>query len=150
MLNNANNQPRLFLLLMIIVWEVCCRQALNMQTAKSELLTLIMQLIRIKHCNCCPAPVMLSISGESTTMLKHRIMNQLSVNRASVFQLTVSKEMECCQVGGQSFLVTVGNQSLLLQFKTTTGLYIHAYDIMLMCVRSSNIYNFLSSLTLQI
>ncbi|XP_037314873.2 histone-arginine methyltransferase CARM1-like isoform X2 [Pungitius pungitius] len=44
------------------------------------------------------------------------------VNRALVFRLTVSKEMDCCQVGGQSFMVTVGNQSLLLQFKTTTDM----------------------------
>ncbi|XP_075951185.1 histone-arginine methyltransferase CARM1 isoform X2 [Anarhichas minor] len=43
-------------------------------------------------------------------------------NRASVFQLTVSKEMDCCQVGGQSFLVTVGKQSLLLQFTTPTDM----------------------------
>ncbi|XP_070813863.1 histone-arginine methyltransferase CARM1 [Chaetodon trifascialis] len=39
-------------------------------------------------------------------------------NRASVFQFTVSKEMDCCRVGGQSFLVTVGKRSLVLQFKT--------------------------------
>ncbi|XP_068446576.1 histone-arginine methyltransferase CARM1-like isoform X2 [Clinocottus analis] len=43
-------------------------------------------------------------------------------NRASVFQLSVSKEMDCCQVGGQSFLVTVGKQSLLLQFQTPTDM----------------------------
>ncbi|CAK6965495.1 histone-arginine methyltransferase CARM1 isoform X1 [Scomber scombrus] len=39
-------------------------------------------------------------------------------NRALVFQFAVSKEMDCCQVGAQSFLVTVGQLSLLLQFKT--------------------------------
>ncbi|XP_035533931.1 histone-arginine methyltransferase CARM1-like [Morone saxatilis] len=39
-------------------------------------------------------------------------------NRASVFQFTVSHEMDCCQVGGQSFLFTVGKLSLLLKFKT--------------------------------
>ncbi|XP_051283246.1 histone-arginine methyltransferase CARM1 [Dicentrarchus labrax] len=39
-------------------------------------------------------------------------------NRASVFQFTVSKEMDCCQVGGQSFLFTVGKLSLLLKFKS--------------------------------
>ncbi|KAM8905638.1 histone-arginine methyltransferase CARM1-like [Spinachia spinachia] len=44
------------------------------------------------------------------------------VNRALLFRFTVSKEMDCCQVGGQSFLVTMGNQSLLLQFKTTTDM----------------------------
>lgn len=42
-------------------------------------------------------------------------------NRASVFQLTVSKEMDCCQVGGQSFLVSVDKMSLLLQFNSPTG-----------------------------
>lgn len=31
--------------------------------------------------------------------------------------------MDCCQVGGQSFIVTVNHQSLLLQFKTPAGLY---------------------------
>uniref|UniRef100_A0A3P8SW17 type I protein arginine methyltransferase n=1 Tax=Amphiprion percula TaxID=161767 RepID=A0A3P8SW17_AMPPE len=39
-------------------------------------------------------------------------------NRASVFQFTVCEDMDCCQVGGQSFLVTIGKLSLLLQFKT--------------------------------
>ncbi|XP_030265331.1 histone-arginine methyltransferase CARM1-like isoform X2 [Sparus aurata] len=43
-------------------------------------------------------------------------------NRASVFQFTVSKEMDCCQVGGQSFLVTVGKLSLLLQFRNPTDM----------------------------
>uniref|UniRef100_A0A3B4XNA4 Histone-arginine methyltransferase CARM1 n=1 Tax=Seriola lalandi dorsalis TaxID=1841481 RepID=A0A3B4XNA4_SERLL len=48
---------------------------------------------------------------------------QLTVQdgEASVFQFTVSKEMDCCQVGGQSFLVSVGKMSLLLQFKSPTG-----------------------------
>ena len=31
--------------------------------------------------------------------------------------------MDCCQVGGQSFLVTVGKLSLLLQFRTPAGLH---------------------------
>ncbi|XP_062301482.1 histone-arginine methyltransferase CARM1-like [Scomber scombrus] len=44
-------------------------------------------------------------------------------NRALVFQFAVSKEMDCCQVGAQSFLVTVGQLSLLLQFKTPAGSY---------------------------
>ncbi|KAK1876860.1 1-phosphatidylinositol 45-bisphosphate phosphodiesterase delta-4 [Dissostichus eleginoides] len=42
--------------------------------------------------------------------------------RTSVFQFTVSEEMDCCQVGGQSFLVTLGKLSLLLQFKTPTDM----------------------------
>ncbi|KAM4602150.1 histone-arginine methyltransferase CARM1 [Polymixia lowei] len=36
----------------------------------------------------------------------------------SVFQVTMSKETDCCRVGNQSFLVTHGNLSVLLQFKT--------------------------------
>uniref|UniRef100_A0A3Q4AU52 type I protein arginine methyltransferase n=1 Tax=Mola mola TaxID=94237 RepID=A0A3Q4AU52_MOLML len=40
---------------------------------------------------------------------------------AAVFQFTVTKETDCCQVGGQSLLVTVGNQSLLLRFRTPAG-----------------------------
>ncbi|XP_071320680.1 histone-arginine methyltransferase CARM1-like isoform X2 [Trachinotus anak] len=43
-------------------------------------------------------------------------------NRASIFQFPVSKEMDCCQVGGQSFLVSVGKMSLLLQFKSPTDM----------------------------
>lgn len=31
--------------------------------------------------------------------------------------------MDCCRVGGQSFIVTVNHRSLLLQFKTPAGLY---------------------------
>ncbi|KAM9766924.1 histone-arginine methyltransferase CARM1-like [Menidia menidia] len=43
-------------------------------------------------------------------------------SRASVFQLPLSEEMDGCQVGAQSFLVTVGALSLLLQFKTPNDL----------------------------
>ncbi|XP_029927168.1 histone-arginine methyltransferase CARM1 isoform X2 [Myripristis murdjan] len=41
---------------------------------------------------------------------------------ASVLHFTVSKETECCRVGGQSFLITSGNLSVLLQFKTPCDL----------------------------
>ncbi|XP_036946641.1 histone-arginine methyltransferase CARM1 isoform X2 [Acanthopagrus latus] len=53
-----------------------------------------------------------------TTGQEARQLTVQDANRASVFQFTVSKEMDCCQVGGQSFLVTVGKLSLLLQFRT--------------------------------
>uniref|UniRef100_A0A3Q3MR36 type I protein arginine methyltransferase n=1 Tax=Labrus bergylta TaxID=56723 RepID=A0A3Q3MR36_9LABR len=42
---------------------------------------------------------------------------------ASVFQFTVSTQTDCCQVGGQSFVVSVGKLSVLLQFKAPSGLY---------------------------
>ncbi len=51
------------------------------------------------------------------------VTNMFSANRAPIFQVTVSKEMDCCQVGGQSFLVTAGAQSFLLWFKTPAGQY---------------------------
>ncbi|XP_034411426.1 histone-arginine methyltransferase CARM1-like isoform X2 [Cyclopterus lumpus] len=54
--------------------------------------------------------------------LEHQQLTVQDANRASVFQFSVSKEMDCCQVGGQSFLLTVGKQSLLLQFKTPTDM----------------------------
>ncbi|XP_029942105.1 histone-arginine methyltransferase CARM1-like isoform X2 [Salarias fasciatus] len=41
-------------------------------------------------------------------------------NRSTLYQLTVSED--CCQVGAQSFLVTIGRLSLLLQFKTPTDI----------------------------
>uniref|UniRef100_A0A3B4V684 Histone-arginine methyltransferase CARM1 n=1 Tax=Seriola dumerili TaxID=41447 RepID=A0A3B4V684_SERDU len=56
-----------------------------------------------------------------TTGLEAQQLTVQDGNRASVFQFTVSKEMDCCQVGGQSFLVSVGKMSLLLQFKSPTG-----------------------------
>ncbi|CAG06652.1 unnamed protein product [Tetraodon nigroviridis] len=37
-------------------------------------------------------------------------------------QLTVTAETGLCQVGGQSFLVTVGQLTLLLRFKSPAGL----------------------------
>ncbi|XP_049425897.1 histone-arginine methyltransferase CARM1-like [Epinephelus fuscoguttatus] len=57
-----------------------------------------------------------------TTGLEAQQLTVRDANRASVFHFTVSKEMDCCQVGGQSFLVTVGELSLLLQFKTPTDM----------------------------
>ncbi|XP_072235386.1 histone-arginine methyltransferase CARM1-like isoform X2 [Leuresthes tenuis] len=53
-----------------------------------------------------------------STGLEAQQLTVQDANRASVFQLTVCADMDCCQVGGQSFLVTVGALSLLLQFKT--------------------------------
>ncbi|XP_054479436.1 histone-arginine methyltransferase CARM1 [Anoplopoma fimbria] len=53
-----------------------------------------------------------------STGLEAQQLTVQDANGASVFQLTVSTETDCCQVGGQSFLVTVGKLSLLLQFKT--------------------------------
>ncbi|KAF1371934.1 hypothetical protein PFLUV_G00274910 [Perca fluviatilis] len=49
---------------------------------------------------------------------------QLTVHDANrtLFQFAVSKETDCCQVGGQSFLFTVGKLSLLLRFKTPTDM----------------------------
>ncbi|XP_065808142.1 histone-arginine methyltransferase CARM1-like isoform X2 [Labrus bergylta] len=43
-------------------------------------------------------------------------------SRASVFQFTVSTQTDCCQVGGQSFVVSVGKLSVLLQFKAPSDL----------------------------
>ncbi|XP_060888412.1 histone-arginine methyltransferase CARM1-like [Labrus mixtus] len=43
-------------------------------------------------------------------------------SRASVFQFTVSAQTDCCQVGGQSFVVSVGKLSVLLQFKAPSDL----------------------------
>uniref|UniRef100_A0A4W6DTM2 Histone-arginine methyltransferase CARM1 n=1 Tax=Lates calcarifer TaxID=8187 RepID=A0A4W6DTM2_LATCA len=53
-----------------------------------------------------------------TTGLEAQQLTVQDGNRASVFQFTVSKEMDCCQVGGQSFLLSIDKLSLLLQFKS--------------------------------
>ncbi|KAM6893537.1 histone-arginine methyltransferase CARM1-like [Xenentodon cancila] len=45
-----------------------------------------------------------------------------AANRTSVFQFPVCEKMDGCQVGGQSFMATIGKLSLLLQFKTPTDL----------------------------
>ncbi|XP_063733471.1 histone-arginine methyltransferase CARM1-like isoform X2 [Eleginops maclovinus] len=57
-----------------------------------------------------------------TTGREEQQLTVQDASRASVFQFTVSEEMDCCQVGGQTFLVTVGKLSLLLQFKTPTDM----------------------------
>uniref|UniRef100_A0A3Q3RFE2 type I protein arginine methyltransferase n=1 Tax=Mastacembelus armatus TaxID=205130 RepID=A0A3Q3RFE2_9TELE len=58
-----------------------------------------------------------------TTELEAQQLTVQDGEQASVFQFPVSKEMDYCQVGLQSFVVSVGMQSLLLHFKTPTGLY---------------------------
>lgn len=60
-----------------------------------------------------------------------------SADRASIYQFRVSKESECCQVGGQSFLVTLDKLSLLLQFKTPSGL-LQASDLFLRAYKCSS------------
>ncbi|XP_041834197.1 histone-arginine methyltransferase CARM1-like [Melanotaenia boesemani] len=65
--------------------------------------------------------------GQELTLLLRTDLEaqQLTVqdaNRASVFQVTVREETDCCQVGGQSFLVSAGKLNLLLQFKTPDDL----------------------------
>ncbi|XP_038571642.1 histone-arginine methyltransferase CARM1-like isoform X2 [Micropterus salmoides] len=57
-----------------------------------------------------------------TTGLETQLLTVQDANRASVFQFTVSKEMDCCQVGRQSFLVSFGKLSFLLQFRTPADL----------------------------
>nr|XP_046238440.1 histone-arginine methyltransferase CARM1-like [Scatophagus argus] len=57
-----------------------------------------------------------------TTGQEAQQLTMQDANKASVFKFTMSKEMDCCQVGGQSFLVTVDNLSLMLQFKTPTDM----------------------------
>ncbi|XP_030006236.1 histone-arginine methyltransferase CARM1 isoform X1 [Sphaeramia orbicularis] len=66
------------------------------------------------------------LGQESTVILSTgREVQQLTVqddNRASVFHVPVSMEMDCCQVGGQSSLVTVGRMSVVLQFNTPSDM----------------------------
>ncbi|XP_039979070.1 histone-arginine methyltransferase CARM1-like [Xiphias gladius] len=57
-----------------------------------------------------------------TTGLEAQQLTVQDGNRASVFQFAVSKEMDCCQVGSQSFLISIGKQSLLLWFKSSTDM----------------------------
>lgn len=51
-----------------------------------------------------------------------RLLLLQDVNRTTVLQIPVSKEMDLCKVGGQSIVVTVDHQSLLLQFKTPSDM----------------------------
>lgn len=57
-----------------------------------------------------------------TTGQEAQLLLLQDVNRATVLPITVSMEMDCCRVGGQSFIVTVNHRSLLLQFKTPADL----------------------------
>lgn len=40
---------------------------------------------------------------------------------SSVFKCTLSRETECSRVGKQSFIITLGCNSVLLQFASPTG-----------------------------
>lgn len=42
---------------------------------------------------------------------------------ASVFKCSVSRETECSRVGKQSFIITLGCNSVLLQFSSPAGMY---------------------------
>lgn len=48
--------------------------------------------------------------------------NLLSGNKTVTLQLSVATDTGLCQVGGQSLLVTVGQLTLLLRFKSPAGL----------------------------
>lgn len=50
-------------------------------------------------------------------------------------QLTITADTGLCQVGGQSFLVTVGYLTLLLRFKSPAGLCLPA--VQFVCVNFS-------------
>lgn len=57
-----------------------------------------------------------------TTGLEAQRLTVQDGDGVPVFQFIVSKETDCCRVGGQSFLVTAGKQSILLQFKSPCDL----------------------------
>ncbi|XP_008288247.1 histone-arginine methyltransferase CARM1-like [Stegastes partitus] len=75
-----------------------------------------------KHVNVCRQKAEQELTVLLTNGLEAQQLTVQDANRASVFQFTVCEEMDCCQVGGQSFLVTLGKLSLLLQFKTATDM----------------------------
>ncbi|XP_028321029.1 histone-arginine methyltransferase CARM1-like isoform X2 [Gouania willdenowi] len=57
-----------------------------------------------------------------TTGAENQQITVLDANRASLFQLSVTKEMSCCQVGCQSFLLTTDKNTLLLRFRSSTDM----------------------------
>uniref|UniRef100_A0A8C5DTD8 type I protein arginine methyltransferase n=1 Tax=Gouania willdenowi TaxID=441366 RepID=A0A8C5DTD8_GOUWI len=68
--------------------------------------------------------------------------HHLPANRASLFQLSVTKEMSCCQVGCQSFLLTTDKNTLLLRFRSSTGSYVHCYHLLIDSLPSGLIFPF--------
>lgn len=48
-------------------------------------------------------------------------INAHPVDRTTVLQVTLSRKIDCCKVGGQSIVLTLDHQSLLLRFKTPSG-----------------------------
>lgn len=50
---------------------------------------------------------------------------------ASVFKCSVSRETECSRVGKQSFIITLGCNSVLLQFSSPAGTHKHPNTIRL-------------------
>ncbi|XP_013769807.1 histone-arginine methyltransferase CARM1-like [Pundamilia nyererei] len=77
------------------------------------------EVSRGQHVNVCGQRNDQELTLHLTTGQEAQQVTVQDANEALVFQFTVSEEMDCCQVGGQSFLVTNNNNfSLLLQFKT--------------------------------
>lgn len=61
-------------------------------------------------------------SGFPVYLSNFCLSNLFSGHKTVSLQLTVTAETGLCQVGGQSFLVTVGHLTLLLRFKSPAGL----------------------------
>uniref|UniRef100_A0A3B4AAX6 type I protein arginine methyltransferase n=1 Tax=Periophthalmus magnuspinnatus TaxID=409849 RepID=A0A3B4AAX6_9GOBI len=55
--------------------------------------------------------------------LHYSFRSYFSGNKIPLFQFPVSKQLDCCQAGSQSFVITFEKHSYILQFKTITGLY---------------------------
>lgn len=66
------------------------------------------------------------------------LSNLLSGNKTVSLQLSVTAETGVCQVGGQSFLLTVGHLTLLLRFKRPAGLGLPG--VQFVCVNFSECY----------
>lgn len=94
-----------------------CKCSLSIQgRTPLRLLELTFSNLHYPHSPMSPAETLLSLSVSSLLLFFFRPGEE-----ASVFKCSVSRETECSRVGKQSFIITLGCNSVLLQFSSPAG-----------------------------
>lgn len=87
-------------------------------TKDSQVVNELQWNITVKKWPCCTYCTCVSCFPKSS-----HLYLPLPGEEASVFKCSVSRETECSRVGKQSFIITLGCNSVLLQFSSPAGMY---------------------------
>lgn len=87
-------------------------------TKDSQVVNELQWNITVKKWPCCTDCTCVSCFPKSS-----HLCLPLPGEEASVFKCSVSRETECSRVGKQSFIITLGCNSVLLQFSSPAGMY---------------------------